>query len=377
MNKRLKILIISRTIIPDQTPRAFRTTELAKELARQGHKVTLYAVLGKYDYSGFEKETGIIVRNIGKMMFATRDSDGKTRYNFIDKILYHTLHRLVEFPDFELMFRIPRIIKNNDSYNLLITIAYPHPIHWGAVLAKNFVQRRKFPEKWISDCGDPYFGDLMNKKKFFYFKFIEKWWCRNTDFITIPLDAGRDGYFVEFHSKIRIIPQGFNFESIIVENSFTKNEKPTFAYAGTFYLGRRDPSQFLNFLNELNQEFRFVIYTNNFSFFDHFTTSLKSKLEVKSYVPREQLIYELSKMDFLINLKNPINIQIPSKLIDYLITKRPILDISTNFTEKEKKSLLDFINGNYENKLKNYTIEDFDIKKVSKKFIDLYYENKR
>ena len=52
----MKILIISQHIFPIQTPRAIRTTELVKELTRQGHKVIVYAVLGKYNYSGFEKE---------------------------------------------------------------------------------------------------------------------------------------------------------------------------------------------------------------------------------------------------------------------------------------------------------------------------------
>ena len=36
-NKR--ILIVGRTFFPEQSPRSFRTTELAKEFARQGHQV--------------------------------------------------------------------------------------------------------------------------------------------------------------------------------------------------------------------------------------------------------------------------------------------------------------------------------------------------
>lgn len=34
-----KILIISRSFYPMNSPRSFRTTELAKEFARQGHEV--------------------------------------------------------------------------------------------------------------------------------------------------------------------------------------------------------------------------------------------------------------------------------------------------------------------------------------------------
>ena len=49
------ILIISQHIFPKQTPRAHRTTELAIELSRQGYDVTVYAVLGKYNYYDFAK----------------------------------------------------------------------------------------------------------------------------------------------------------------------------------------------------------------------------------------------------------------------------------------------------------------------------------
>ena len=60
----MKILVLSQHIFPMQTPRAHRTTELIKELALQGHNVTVYAVLGKYNYTEFEKQTKIKVKTI-------------------------------------------------------------------------------------------------------------------------------------------------------------------------------------------------------------------------------------------------------------------------------------------------------------------------
>ena len=38
-----KILIVTRAFYPTQSPRSFRATELAKELYRQGHDVTVMA----------------------------------------------------------------------------------------------------------------------------------------------------------------------------------------------------------------------------------------------------------------------------------------------------------------------------------------------
>lgn len=375
--KKLNILIISRIIFPVNSPRAFRTTELAKELVRQGHHVTVYAVLGKHDYADFEKETGVKVRNIGKMLFATNDSDGDYRYTLLDKILYHSLHRLIEFPDIELMFRIPSIIKKEKGMDMLITVAFPHPIHWGAALAKKLLPENKFPKVWISDCGDPYMGDPINKKKFYYFKYIEKWWGRNADYITIPLKEGEKGYYKEFHSKIWVIPQGFDLTNVKLDQSAVTNDVPTFAYAGSIYPGQRDPKQFLNFLIHFEHDFKFIIYTNAPDYYQPYKIMLRDKLELNPYIPREQLIYELSKMDFLINLKNPDTIQLPSKIIDYLLTQKPIMNVSTNFSMLEEKVYLEFIKGNYTARIKDFNIEQFDIQNVVRKFTDLYYEDKK
>ena len=71
----MKIVIISSVFYPRQSPRSYRATELAKYFAKQGHEVYSYAVLGKFDYQQFEKETGIKVRSLGKMHFAILNSD--------------------------------------------------------------------------------------------------------------------------------------------------------------------------------------------------------------------------------------------------------------------------------------------------------------
>ena len=50
----MKIVIISGTMFPHISARSFRTTELAKGFAKMGHDVTLYTILGKYDYTQME-----------------------------------------------------------------------------------------------------------------------------------------------------------------------------------------------------------------------------------------------------------------------------------------------------------------------------------
>lgn len=371
----MKIAIVSRSIYPKNAPRPFRATELAKYFAKLGHDVTLYGSLGSFDYTTFEESTGVKVCTIGKVYFSTLNSDGYMRNNFFDKITKKLFGRLLEYPDIELMWKIRKLVEEMDDVDLLITIAIPYPIHWGAAWAK----KRKpsnFPSVWISDCGDPYMGNSVGMKHPSYFQYIEDFWGDKTDYITIPIDHARMAYSPKVQSKLRVIPQGFDFSNVVIDKAFKGNSVLKFAYAGATYPGYRDPSKMLEFLSshpELN--FQFVVYTQAFSHFEKYKEQLGDKLVLKNYVPREQLIYELSKMDFLVNIKNNSSVQSPSKLIDYYLTNRPIIDITSDFSEIEV--LKEFLNGDYSNRHKPTDISEYDINNVGAKFLGLYEESFR
>ncbi|MDR1882729.1 MAG: glycosyltransferase [Prevotella sp.] len=344
----MKIIIISVTFYPSQSPRALRTTELAFEFAHRGHEVTVYAHLGDYDYREIEKKKGVKVKNI-KTFFPMINSDGKKVGKFNNSILnkiFSKLFQFINYPDIELMFRIPSIIKKEKKPDLLISIAVPHSIHWGCAWGKKKCEKI-FPDKWIADCGDPFMGNPFHKRPF-YFKYLEKWFCNNTDYVTVPIEGAKKAYFEEYRHKIKVIPQGFNFNHLKLYNGIIANEIPTFSYSGVFYKNIRDPRPFLDYLCTREDKFKFIIYTKNHQVIAPYLNKLGEKIEFHDYIRREQLIYELSTMDFLVNFENNSEVQIPSKLIDYAYTKRPILSIGNNFD----KSIVDeFLEGNYSKRL--------------------------
>ncbi|HXS60902.1 MAG TPA: hypothetical protein VN703_08850 [Candidatus Sulfopaludibacter sp.] len=363
----MNILIISQAIYPSQVPRAFRATELAKELGRQGQKVTLYAVLGDHNYQQFEKDNNIKIKNIGRMWFSKINSAGTHNFTIIDRVMKRLFGKLFEYPDIELMFRTVNVLKNEKNVDCVITVGMPYPLHWGAALAKTLFPK-KFPKKWIADCGDPYMGSKFDKK-FFYFKYIEKWFCSKANYITIPIEEAREGYYKEFKDKIRIIPQGFNFDQLPIPNQYSPNRVPSFAYAGVFYRRKRDPTLFLQYLATLKQDFKFFIFTPNKDLIEPFIEKLGSKIEVHSYVPRDKLLGILIKMDFLINVENGTRIHSPSKLIDYALTTRPILSLDPYHLNTE--IINDFLSGDYSKRLIVKDIEQYNIKKVVSKFLEL------
>ena len=365
--KQLRIVIISRNIHPYLSPRAHRATELAKELARQGHQVTLYATLGKYNYTTFMKETGLIVKNLGKAYMGILDSDGNRKRTFFSKAFTLLFHWKLDFPDIFLMWQTKKAILRHSHFDYLITIAFPHTIHWGAALSVK-KGKRNF-NMWTADCGDPYILSPMQKFPF-YFKYVEKWWSRKADFITIPIQEAIDGYYPEYHDKIRIIPQGFDFKNVEL-SEYKEIDIVQFAYSGMIYPGTRDPSLFMEYLCTLRDiNFKFFVYTTNKNFFEKYKNSLNNKLEILDYIPRNELLLALSKMDFLINIKNNSGVQQPSKLIDYYMTSRPVLEISSSFNEVEIFS--EFLNRNYSNQKKVKDISQYDISNVAQKFVDLY-----
>ena len=114
-----------------------------------------------------------------------------------------------------------------------------------------------------------------------------------------------------------------------------------------FIPGRRDPSEFLNYLCSLNQEYEFHIYTQTTQLVEPFIKRSKGRIQIKAFLPREKLLYELSKMDFMVNFENAGSKQTPSKLIDYTIIEKPILSIITGNLNIEV--IDEFIKGNYKN----------------------------
>jgi len=198
---------------------------------------------------------------------------------------------------------------------------------------------------------------------------VEKWFCRKADYLTIPLEGARSAYYPEFNDKIRIIPQGFKLDNLIFPEYKKTVNHQVFAYAGGFIPGRRDPRAMLRFLTTCNRNFRFIVYTSQPDLLEPFKTKLNEKLEIRDYIPREELLLILSGMDFLINFDNNTHTQLPSKLIDYLITGRPILNINS---EVDFSALLEFLDGNYSRKMILEPLENYDIKIVAKKFIQLY-----
>lgn len=365
-----RIVVISRAFYPENTPRSFRVTELVKEFGRTCHDVTVLIPDKAIDYSAFEREYSVKIRYFGKLRFREIKEPFEGRFGIIKRALRRLLIFIFEYPSIELMPMVKRALRKESGYDLMISIAVPYPIHWGVAWART--ENNKIARVWVADCGDPYMGCKTDSfKKMFYFKYLEKWFCRKADYISIPNADHLSQYYSEFHSKFKFIPQGFRFEDSIIYKGEISNRVPTFAFAGVLLKIKRDPTPLLEYLASISKEFRFILYTQSRKIIEPYISLLGDKIEIRQYSPRNELIYELSKMDFLVNIEfhSSVVSNSPSKLIDYSITGRPVLSLSM---ENLDRSLIeDFLKGNYNDSLKFDDIERFRIENVAEEFIKL------
>lgn len=373
MLEKKKILLVSSAFYPEISPRSFRATELAKQFYKEGHDVTVITKHRDYDYTAFLKEYPVTFKMWSRPIVKVPTNISFKPLAFLIRGFFRLTSILFEYPAILEMFKVKKMLKNEqEGYDLLISFAVPHPVHWGVARVRN--SKRRIAKTWVADCGDPFmFERLDTFRKPFYFKYFEIDFCEKCDFITIPFKEAQEQYYPKFRSKMRVIPQGFNFDEIRLYNKTKDNDIPNFIFAGTVIPGFRDLRLFLEFLVSLDMDFKFIVYTNQKEYYKPYKAQLGSKLEVREYVDRITLIYEMSKVDFLVNVDtvhdSENNIEaIPSKLIDYSLSERPILNIKSNSLDKE--NVIRFLNGDYSGK-RDVNKSDFDIRSVSEKFLKL------
>jgi len=190
MENKKRILLVSNGFYPEISPRSFRATELAAEFARQGHEVTIYTKYRDFDYTEFLNNNKLSLRMWGKARFSDIPKFKGKITGLISRAIRRLLLMLFEYPYIEEMFKVKRALKSESNYDLLISFAFPYPIHWGVAWSRT--NKHPIARIWVADCGDPFMGTAVDSfKKLFYFKYVEKWWSRKANYISIPVESAR------------------------------------------------------------------------------------------------------------------------------------------------------------------------------------------
>jgi len=358
----MNILIITGDYFPVKSPRSLRATELSKELIVQGHKVDVLTHKHIDFQKEFENKFGIEIINFQLKKWQTYL--GKTGFG---NLFFKIISRIYLFHYY---FLVRQSFDNLKKYDSVITVSVPFPIAWGLASFSKKKIKDKFGV-WVADLGDPF---MLNKglksKPFFLFHYFERNMLKKADYVTVPFIEMKSQFYNRFHKKLHVIPQGVPMG---VEVSIYKQNKPLkIGFSGYIYKGSRDIFSLIDYLISQEYDFEFYIYTNQRDLFAQYKEFIGNQLLLFDYVDREKLILELSKLDFLVAVNfDSFNNQItayPSKLIDYALSKRPILMYENS--RLPLKVIEEFMNYNFINKT-IVDIEKYNIKTVAKQFIQL------
>ena len=385
----MNILLVTYYYYPELTPRAFRAHELVKEFCRLGHYVTLLlpnkSLFRQNEY--LDKNLQIVY--IGKLSDYETDALNitdfpKAQQQKIRKLIPDALKEqlrkyFVWQSEYFFPIKLKPFIKDiskqlrfdETKYDLIISNAWPIECHIGVAKAMVFNKKLRNCPATVAEYGDPF---STYPEKFFFGYYLVDWFIgRMFKFFTIPTYKATSSYrLFKRRDKIIVLPQAFNLENYRLSN-YVPNKFPHLAYSGSFFNQERNPGKFILYLNSINRNFLFTIFTikeakETENFIEQFKISLGDRFRVIYNQRREDIINELSKMDFILNFDNSTKNMVPSKLIDYAIAKRPICSVSTS--KFDPTVFNEFMNGNYKNRL-HINLADYDIKKVAKKFLEL------
>lgn len=390
----MKILIISYYYPPELTPRAFRTYELIKEFCEKGHEVVLIlpqkpeykeqtfcppnlkiiCVASSHEQMRFQDNVSIAVENTSKKRLNNKLFKRlKLIKAKIEKIKTRSEYYFFQANDRSFIKNVYKILKyENGNYNLLISICWPIETHIGTSIGLIFNKNLRKIKVKVAEYSDP-FSTEQTYNIFWGYKIVDLIVGKLFDYIVVPTPKAISSYkLFKDLDHIKVIPQAFNLTEYSLLD-YKPSKVKTFAYAGTFYTESRNPIKFAKYLTTINIPFMFIIYTLKESYDSKLIVHeieelLNEKVELHFNIERKQLIKELSGIDFLLNFENATTNQIPSKVIDYAIAKRPICPISTINNQFEEFE--EFLEGNYDKQV-IINVEDYNIVRIAQQFINL------
>ncbi len=357
MNKNNKILIVSHQFTPHVSPRTTRWKLIVEELISLGHQVTVITGT-KQDQE--DKDVNIIYvgnKNSSNIVRNFREkSNSLTNSNLFKSIFYNSLKKIYRFivktfawPDYS-MFWLISIYRNRKKlkldYDLLITVSLPFSSHIAGYLIN-----KKNNKKWMMDIGDPFtlkkdapennyllYGALNKYFENKLYSLADKIMFTHNDALYTHKE-----YFKLPDGKVIVANPISKFDKDIYQKSlnYNYNSLPIkFGYFGIFTKGVRSPINFLETLeNKKNIEFHW--YVNNDSKSEIIFDNQESESIVHSIVPRNKALNIMAEsMHCLLSIGNLNPTQLPSKVIEYISTGKPVV----HFAEIENDPVIKIAN---------------------------------
>jgi len=369
----MRVLIISYHYAPRITARAFRWSAIGEYWTKNGNEVDV--VCGWVP--GLSREEvlngvcvfrtgGSVIEALRKRLRVTGEGPlyHKTcqavscpkKANALLKALHDCTLRKIYWPDFAWIWYFSAKEKASGllkkyHYDAMVTVSQPFTGHLVGLSLKG-----KYPDmKWTVDIGDPFcFAESVPINNYRLFKklnyFSEKKVFEYADSISLTNCFALDRYakiFSKCKGKLYVIPPLLSLPEKEADKRdlLLRDEKIRMVFVGTLYKALRNPGYLLKMFRNLlgtslgrKLELHFWGEVDDcVEFFAPYKSHLDSKLFLHGLVNRDRAFQAMKSADILVNIGNSVPYHLPSKVVEYISTGKPILNLvrSTNDSSYE------------------------------------------
>lgn len=374
----MKILIITYYYTPAISPRAFRWTTIAEYWAKKGEYVK---VICSWE-PGLERSeiiNDVHIHRIGntavKMLRKRlKDNDSiknvtlkekeksKNKLSLFLKYIYNHTWKKIYWPDFACLWYFSALKKakyllTTGKYDRLITVSIPFTCH---MIGLN-IKKHNPDLLWIMDIGDPFYvldaTPVNNHKIYRRLNYLtERKIINYTDIITVTTEALLKMYgdlFPKSNKKIYVIPPLISLSennNNIDNHIFIKKNMIRLVFVGTLYKTIRSPYFLLKYFKKLLQtslgdrlELHFFGDINDCaSSFEFYEDLLNNKIFIHGLVTHNVALQATKEADFLINVGNNTFYQLPSKMVEYMSSGKPIINFISSSNDSSLPLIKDY-----------------------------------
>lgn len=351
----MRILIIAPSFWPLESPRAHRWTAIAEHWANIGHEIQV-VTLRQPDSPRFEAKNGVQIHRTGRdwaSFFKKQPGEPPKKstpsgwllplLNFLHRAIWKNL----AFPDDDCLAYFPirrKIIQllENQQFDALVSVSWPFTAHLVGLAAK-----LHFPGIiWLADSGDPFSGMPENRfRQFFWGKIarqLEQKIFETADAATVTTAATARFFEQKMGTavaeKLVVVPpllhpypaQNQSVTTGVIRDSGEIH----LGYFGALYPPVRTPDAFLGLLSQTFARRPDLRERLRAHFFGEIRSEFFGQMAAEPAVrlhglrPRTEVFAAMRQMDFLLNIGNQTDFQLPSKTVDYLAANRPVVNLS-------------------------------------------------
>lgn len=197
--------------------------------------------------------------------------------------------------------------------------------------------------RWLSFWVDPYMnkGIHMSRIQYAMHGYAEKRnLMKSQEVYALPEVFNNHELYEEFKHKIK------TFEIPYIQDRKVERKNYDVVFAGLFYQGVREPEPMfeivLKALPNLPQDVIFKFYVRNPDDYQIIAERSKGRMLFYNFVNRIELNQKLSDCYMLMNVGNKGTVQMPSKVVEYISYRKPILFFYCEEQDRSFRYLSDY-----------------------------------